>query len=242
MAKVVILLSIGRNPASGRPRIARAEARAIEMALAGFNKNDVVGLHAASETSPILREYLGLGLLSIIHVQTRAGEDPFPALIERLREIGPDLVLCGQAAEAGLASGMVAYACADALQSPVIANVLSLTREGSDFLVVQGMGKGRHREMRGPSPVVLAVDAVQSSRRVPAMANLRAGRIEVFPIVPGTIAGATPSLDLRPARVRPKKSVGGGGATTRGGAVEHLDPDSAAERILNYLCNNKIIQ
>jgi len=36
--------------------------------------------------------------------------------------------------------------------------------------------------------------------------------------------------------------MGSGGATTRGGAVEHLDPDSAAERILDYLCNIKIIQ
>jgi len=242
MAKAVVLLSVGRNPVSGRARMARAETRAIEMAVASFGREDVFGLHASPEISPVLREYLGLGLACIEHVQTRPGEDALPSLMERLRQIGPDLVFCGQAAETGRASGIVAYACADALQSPVIANVLSVTREGNDFLVVQGMGKGRRRQLRGPSPVVLAVDAVQDGAPIPSMANIRAGRIDVTHAAGNVAPTTSPALDVRPARVRPKKSFRGTSSTTRGSGVEHLDPESAAERILDYLRINNIIQ
>ncbi|MCA0340794.1 MAG: hypothetical protein LCH99_13820 [Proteobacteria bacterium] len=221
--------------------MARSDARAIELALASFGEEHVMGLHAACTVSPVLRDYTGLGLRSVLCMNIRPGVDPADALIERLGAIRPDVVLCGQSAETGRGTGMMAYACAEALGYPVIANVRTITQDGGELVVTQDMGKGRYRELRGPCPVVLALEASQPPRRLPAMTYIRTGRIDIETHMSATEKDAAVA-DIRPARVRPRKSSQGAVSVIREPVIADLDPDRAAARILQYLRTNNIIQ
>lgn len=242
MTSAVVLLSIGRNPSSGRDRVAQADAMAIQLALTTFGKENVLGLHAAPEISAVLQQYLGLGLRSISCINIAGDCDPIAAIIERLNEMRPDVVLCGQFAETGRATGMTAYACARALQYPIVSGVRSVKRTNDGLIVVQDLGKGTYRELNGRTPAVLAVSGSEYVARIPAMANIRGGSLDFLERQAIAANASRSGLDIRPARNRPRRSNANSGSTTKGSAPEHLDPDRAANRILQYLRANNIIK
>ncbi len=89
---IVALVSIGAHPASGRPRRAEQDARAVELGLRLSGPRLQV-LHAGDPHAEALRGYLGMGLERLSVLEQPAGADALPALAEHLRDSRAQLVL-----------------------------------------------------------------------------------------------------------------------------------------------------
>lgn len=111
---IVALVSIGAHPASGRPRRAEQDARAVELGLRLSGPRLQV-LHAGDPHAEALRGYLGMGLERLSVLEQPAGADALPALAEHLRDSRAQLVLTGSQAETGEGSGMLPFLLAERL-------------------------------------------------------------------------------------------------------------------------------
>jgi electron transfer flavoprotein beta subunit len=235
MAEIVVLVSIGRHPESGRPRRADLDARALELALqcahddgdarhaANGRAPSVSALHAGDPGEAALRDYLGMGLQRLT-VLTGIGADAEAALSEYLRSKRPEVVLCGAAAETGESSGMLPYRVAEALGTSIVAHAvsISLNPDARTARVVQALPRGARRALRVPLPVVLTVGSAAHPARMSAYARARRGSIEVVRL------DAVPQAEQqvcekarwieRAARARPRR-------------LRALDTASAAERL-----------
>jgi electron transfer flavoprotein beta subunit len=237
MADVAVLLSIGQHPASGRPRRADLDARALELALVECTGARLHAIHAAASTDldasfdAALRDYLGMGpgRMTVL----AGGADVESALLAHLRSLRPDLILCGAAAERGEGSGMLPYRLAEALGLPLVASVVSVALRGDTARVVQALPRGARRALRVSLPALLTVDRAAPPARMAAFGPARRAIVDVKVIDPAAIdpAGADgqagPVLqrqsDLpegcieRPARARPRRlrTMGAGGASDR---------------------------
>src|SRR5689334_1636297 len=111
--RATVLVSIGRHPASGRPRRADRDARAVELALAARLSPRL--LHAGAADAAPLQDYLGMGATEIAVLPLPPKADAVPALAAALAADAPALVLAGAAAEVGEGSGMLPYLLAERL-------------------------------------------------------------------------------------------------------------------------------
>lgn len=243
-APIIVLLSLGRHPASGRARRAERDARALTMALgSGLS---VIGVHAGAPHEA-LRDYRGMGLKRLVTLDVPDGGDPVSALAAFISSVPaqPRLVLAGSIAEAGAASGMVPYLVADALGVPLAPGVASLcpTQDGFDF--VQALPRGGRRSLHAANGVVATVD----------LQGPRPRQVARGPALRGTIQRAsmaatqtTPLLlpevsQAHPARARPKRIGPTAAQATDGERRLLIDPTprEAAQEILKFLESERLL-
>lgn len=238
--KVVVLLSAGIHPVSGRARMAPGDARALEMALR-LNPRPIA-LHVGCASSASLRDYLGMGLETIEVLGPWAdGDDIVPMLRERLAELKPDLVLTGMVADAGEASGMVPYLLAHDLGVRHVSSIASIEAiEAGEAILVQAYRGAPRRRLAVAFPAILSSSELAPAPRAPAFARSRRGTLQT---AVGTVVKDHEALTWArtPARRRPKK-ITAGQASGDGAPLVGLTPEEAARRILDFLRDKNIIQ
>jgi electron transfer flavoprotein beta subunit len=250
---VAVLVSLGRHPASGRMRPARADARALELALRLSDARLHV-IHAGNPAEPALRDYLGMGVADLTVLDLPEGADPLPALADRLKSLRPALVLTGQRAEIGEDSGLLPYLLAEALGAALVPAVVALTVDGDEAALQQALPRGRRRDLRAALPLVATVSPSAPAPRLPAFGPARRGRIETLPVMAPADA-ARGEWKEKPARRRPKrlKVMGKGSAADRVKAVTEMQggkgrlltditPEAAAEAVWAYLVEEGIVR
>ncbi len=238
--KVVVLLSAGIHPVSGKARMAPGDARALEMALRLGAQP--IALHVGDASNISLRDYLGMGLNTIEVLDACADRDDIvPMLRERLAELKPDLVLTGMAADAGEASGMVPYLLAHGLGMTHISSIASIDAiEAGEAIVVQAYRGATRRRLAVSLPVVISASELAPAPRARAFARSRRGTLHVTAGI--SVMDHEAATWMRaPARRRPKKiAVGQAGGDSA--PLAGLTPDEAAHRILDFLRDKNIIQ
>lgn len=242
---IVVLLSAGRHPVSGRLRRATCDARALSAALA--TGLPVVGLHAG-EPGDFLRDYLGMGPIRAISLDIPDHGDPIPALVACLSRLAPRLVMAGARAETGEGSGLVPYLVAHALHLPVVPAIISLEVRGERADILQALPGARRRRLSAVGPLVATVDEHGPPLRQIAHARARRAIIERAQPLPSELPSVTgqslmpPSTD-RPARPRPRR-IGPAMAADAGGGRRLLaGPEAtlAASEILRFLEANMLL-
>lgn len=251
--EIVVLVSIGCHPVSGRPRRADLDARALELALRAVPAERVTVLHAGDPTAAPLRDYLGMGPPRLACIELASGTDPFPALAAWLDAVHPRLILAGTAAEAGEGSGMAPYWLAHRLRLRLVPAIVGLALADGEAELVQAVRGGRRRRLISPLPLLATVGERSPTPRLPTFGRARRGVLDAVP-------GEGPPDDrsswlARPARARPTRAMptvpgraadrlrivqgvaaqAGSPANTATGPLVDLDPNAAAESVLRYL-------
>lgn len=244
----VILLSAGRHPVSGAAVLPRVEAQAIRLA-AGLGQ--AIGLHAGPDAAAVA-EALGLGLSRIEHLPLPESADPGPALAARLAVLSPALILAGRRGQGGDETGMVPYAVAEALNRPLIPDLVALAAGpgAGELSLDQSLGRGARRRVFLTGPALATVHPDAPAPPPYAYGQARRGRIETVAGVVPPVTLAAAALAERPYRRRPKIVSGapsGGTAAERlkaatgdlgaggGRLLEWPEPDLAAREILAHL-------
>ncbi len=205
---ITVLVSSGVHPASGRPRRAQQDARALEMALTLGGR--LRTLHAGCADDPALSEYLGMGIGQLEVLPVAAGENPLPSLQQELRHQLPDIILTGCAAEQGEGSGQLSYLLAAVLGLPLINNVAAIIgiADGRAELL-QALPRGQRRVLKVRLPFIATVDLAAAPPRQSAFSAARRGTIVSLsqPDVQDSINAAVPGevWQVNPARPRPKR-------------------------------------
>ncbi|MCR6503012.1 hypothetical protein MUO32_28715 [Shinella sp. CPCC 101442] len=238
--KVVVLLSVGMHPVSGRTRMAPGDARALEMALR--LSPHPIALHVGDASNTGLRDYLGMGLdaIEVLGIWTDGG-DIVPTLCERLAELKPDLVLSGMAADAGEASGMVPYLLAHGLGFRHVSSIASIeVIEPNEAIVIQAYRGATRRRLAVQLPAVISASELAPAPRARAFARSRRGTLQVTAGIVAKDHEAS-TWARAPARRRPKK-ISAGQTASDSALLVGLTPDEAAHRILDFLRDKNIIQ
>jgi len=253
------LVSVGRHPITGRARRAEYDARAVELALSSTDAAQVSLIHAgedASESLGALRSYIGMGLASLDLLRQPPGADVVPALEARLRELAPQVVLCGARSETGEASGMLPFLLAERLGWPVVSGLAAIESIDADSMtVLQALPRGQRRRLKVRLPAIATVDAAAKSARQSALGPARRGAIRLIEeaVVEDTAAA---TWSVAPARKRPKrlkiikaasardrfkaaaaKAEGGGGQVISG-----VPADAAAQVVLKLLREEGVLR
>lgn len=240
-APVVVLLSVGRNPVSGRPRAAERDARAVAVALA--TGREVIGLHAGQEDDA-LRNYFGMGLSHLVTAEVGPGGDPISILSAFLSTSGEvGAILAGSRSEAGEGSGLVPYAVAASLGIPVLPAITAVEIGPNRTRAIQALPGGHRRFVDAPGLAMGIIDLQGPPIRQVARGPATRARIETVPSRPVTSAlRLSPSvLADRPARPRPKRIGPGQAAATAGQRLLIRPPAREATlEILRFLEGERI--
>lgn len=253
--EIIVLVSIGRHPVSGRERRAVNDARALAVARSLTDRSHIKVVHAGDPDSPVLAEYLGIGADCIEVLPVPAGCDVMPGLAHEIETRKPDLVLTASQAERGRASGLLPYALAKraGLELAPGASSIDTTHDG-EFRIQQALPGGQRRALAATPPLLATVDATATA--VPPFVYARSRRGEIRTLEPPDEMPALDELDIRPARRRPKRiNVGGGnqsaaerlraaaGTQSAGGQqIEAADPEKAADAIIDFLRDKKVLR
>ena len=253
MAKVAVLLSVGRHPASGRARRAPLDARALELALR-LPDAEIHAIHTGDPAEAALRDYLGMGLERLTVLAASPGSDPVPALIAYLGALAPDMVIAGSRAEGGEDSGMLPYLIGQGLGHAIVADVAGISIVDGWAALTQALPHGRRRLMETRLPTVAIVNAAAPEPRQSAFARARRGIVESITIE-APADGILESCEIRPWRPRPKpmRVPTGGSALdrlkamteTKSGAGKLLiqpTAEAAARAIYDYLMEKRLIR
>lgn len=250
--KVAALVSVGRHPASGRPRRAPLDARALEMGLA-LNATPLQVVHAGDPAAPALREYLGMGLPSMTVIQQAADDDAMQALSQWARREQPQLILTGCRADGAEDSGMLPFLLAQELGYAVVIDAVQVKERGGELDIVQALPRGQRRRIQVKLPCVVAVGAAAPSPRQSAYGAAQRGTIQVEIPEQAAPDSEAAQWQVQPARKRPKRlklvkattaaerfmaatAVQGGGKTISG-----MAPAEAAREIFDYLKQEDLI-
>ena len=230
--RIAVLVSAGRHPASGRPRRAECDARAVELALRIAPAERIDLLHAGSD-DPALRDYLGMGVGRLVVLAPPPDSDPVPALSGWLKRRGIDLVLAGTHGEGAPGMGLLPYRLAHSLGMPIVANAASLRLEGNRAEVMRARPEGLQR-LALPFPAMITVGAAGPAPRQSAFGRARRGIVDVPAVPPEDVAPYTLEGELRPARPRPLANPAN---VSRSGRSVHLpaSPQEAADTIRAFV-------
>jgi electron transfer flavoprotein beta subunit len=229
---IVVLLSAGRHPVSGRARRASIDASALELALQ--LSPQCRGLHVGRPDDPALLAYLGMGLSEITVVPVAPGADFAPPILAAVQDWKPDLILTGTAAETGQSSGMLPYALAKALGWPIVSSIASAQPEFAGLRISRLLSPNQRRELSVRFPLIATVGPAGPVPRMSAFAQTRKGVITVrADDAPVDEVAATWSPV--PARFRPKRMRGGPVVIQTRSALQGLSPDEAARKIKEFL-------
>jgi len=237
-APVIVLLSLGRHPVSGRARRAGRDAKALSLALG--SGLPVIGLHAGPPVDA-LRDYLGMGLKQLVALDISEGDDPVPALAAFIgaQTPKPRLILAGSTAETGAASGLVPYLVAEQLGLALAPGIASLSVEQHRLDFVQALPRGGRRRLSSVGPVLATVDLQGPRARQVARGPALRGVIQTLSVPAAeAVAQLLPvPIAERTARMRPKR-IGPAAAQAIGGESRLLvdaTPRDAAREILKFL-------
>jgi electron transfer flavoprotein beta subunit len=256
MTGVVVLLSSGRHPASGRARGADLDARALTLALGLADRHPIQGVHAGNEADPALKEYLGLGIPEITVLAQAPGVDVLPVIIEHIRSVKPTLILTGRTAEHGECSGTLPYAVAQALELPLISGISRIVWTDSGVEALLALPRGRRRRVCVTGAAVGTVDITAPAPAQWTFRHAQRGRL-INRLAPSGPPDPLP-VRVQPARARPTRItapgtgdpqerlralLGNGGQNSgSGGEVRSdLSPDEAAEAIWSYLVRERVV-
>lgn len=217
--RVLVLVSVGCHPVSGRTCRASLDAQALELAL-GIPGAQVDVVHVGDPTEPALREYLGMGPAQLTVLgSAEPATDALSQLVPYICQHAPDLVLCGERAEWGEASGMVPYLLAEQLGCPLLPHIVALEaqagEEATDALkLTQALPRGQRRQLAVAAPAVVTVSSAAPAARQSAFVRARDGEIhcpavtrEITDIARSEADGLArepASWPQRPAKKRPK--------------------------------------
>jgi electron transfer flavoprotein beta subunit len=232
-ARVIVLASIGRNPVSGRARRAAADASAVALALRIASKEGVEVVHAGDPAAPALRDYLGMGLLRLTVLPVSGNANPGPALLAHLRHRRPALILTGERAEAGEASGFLPYWLAGELAATLLPEVVDLRMEAEGWSAILAAPGGRRRRVCVAGSLVATMG--RGAAPPPLAAYGQARRGEIICEQTGSLAPAVESRAIKPARPRPKRLVATVAAQTGRGPQVGIAPEEAARMIADFL-------
>ncbi len=221
--EMVVLVSVGRHPITGRARRSDQDARGLELAL-GLEQqlpgSWISLLHAgprseASESA--LRGYLGMaagagmasgadqGLQSLMLLEQPEGADAISALAEHLAEAMPQLVITGTRAERGEGSGLLPYALAERLGWPLVNGLAAVEKvENGMATLLQALPRGQRRRLQVRLPAIISVDAAAPAARQSAFGPARRGKLEATPVAAELDQELT-EWQMTPARKRPKR-------------------------------------
>lgn len=238
--KALVLLSQGRHPVSGIPRLPPSEAQAVRLG-SGLDPA-VEGVHAGP-CADAVREALGRGLRRLTHIRLAAEADPLAALAAAVRQAQPDVVLAGPRGEGGADTGLVPYALAAALAWPVIADATALEAGAAarSLCVMQALPGGARRRVVVRLPVVVTVHAAAPAPLPFAYGKARTGGFTTATDIAAAAAAepdrAGGAIAERPYRRRPKILAQAAGQPTATAAqiMIHPDPGDAARAILAFL-------
>ncbi|QQK63062.1 electron transfer flavoprotein subunit beta [Cobetia sp. cqz5-12] len=230
--EVVSLVSLGQHPVSGRLRRAEQDARALELCLA-LERQSAPGAvslsawHASgsdfipgSEQDQALRGYLGMGLealtlvtpntLETIDSQAAAIDQPvidvWPLLVARLKQVAPQLVVCGGQSETGEGSGLLPHLLAESLGWPLVEGIVAIEScDGEQLTALQALPRGQRRRLRVTLPALVSVDSAAPAARQSAFGQARRG--ELAAVASGELAHdvLAEAFSVAPARKRPKR-------------------------------------
>ncbi len=215
MADLAVLLSVGRHPASGRPRRAPTDAQALELALR-LRGAACRAIHAGDPATPALRDYLGMGLDALTVLATGPQDDPVGPLAAHLAGLRLDMVLTGSRGEGGEDSGLVPYAVARALGWRMVPDVAAIEPGEGGATLLQARPRGQRRAVSVPYPFVAAVHPAAPPARPVAFGPARRGRIETVatPSEPDPFLAACEATPWRP-RPKAMRAPRGGSALDR---------------------------
>jgi electron transfer flavoprotein beta subunit len=251
----IALVSIGAHPASGRPRRAEQDARAVELGLR-LSGDRLQLLHAGDPKEDALRAYLGMGLGDITVLEQAPDSDALPALAAYLGNAGAQLVLTGSQAETGEGSGMLPYLLAERLGWPLVVGLAEVEKvENGVAQVLQALPRGQRRRLQVRLPFIASVDNAAPVARQSAFGPARRGQVqgrETNLVADSLLAEA----QLQPARPRPKrlkmikaktgaermkaataKASGGGGQV-----LKDASPQAGAEAIFKLLLDEGVLR
>jgi electron transfer flavoprotein beta subunit len=248
---VAVLVSAGRHPVSGTPRSCRGDA--VAMALGRKLAGDAARIvHAGEPNGLALKDYLayGAGHIEVLNVSQR--DDALLAIAQHVKSA--DLILTGTRVEQGEGSGLLPYLLANALNRPVIADVLDVQIEKGEVRVRQFLPKGKRRLIAAPLPLVLAVHPLAPAELTYAHARQIAGRIETITTMLSAAGAKTTAWTIEPAarRANPLKApenrdgharmVSYVESQAKGGAVAFEgSPVDKAQILLSYLRENRLV-
>lgn len=245
---VIVLVSVGRHPVSGRERRAEDDARALALARSLTDRSHITVLHAGDPDAPALTEYLGVGADRIEVLPVPAECDVIPGLAATIANREPDIVLTGGQAERGESSGMLPYAVAKRADLALAAGITHIETSGDNELrLQQALPGGQRRALAAPRPLLATVDP--AAVRIPAFVYARTRRGEIVTLEAPEEMPGLEQPEPQPARRRPKRISTGGsnqsaaarlkaaaGAQSAGGQqIETDEPDEAAGAILEFL-------
>ena len=188
---------------------------------------------------------MGLDRLEVL--ETVPGADPVPALIARLRELSPAIILAGSSAEGGEDSGMVPYLIAQALNRTLVSDIVGIDLTTPEAALTQALPRGQRRLVTASPPLVATLHSSAHAARQSAFARARRGTIDSKPatVHPDEFLA---ECTVRPWRARPKlmRVQRGGSAldrmkaatetkTGQGRLMVQPTPDEAAAAIYDCL-------
>ncbi len=252
---IIALVSIGAHPASGRPRRAEQDARAVELGM-GLCGDRLQLLHAGNPQEDCLRAYLGMGLGEMTVLEQPPNADALPVLADYLRHAGAQLVLTGSQAETGEGSGMLPFVLAEQLGWPLVVGLADVEKiENGLAQVLQALPRGQRRRLKVRLPFIASVDNAAPTARQSAFGPARRGQLlgcEVAIVDDSLLAEA----QLQPARPRPKrlkvikaktgaermkaataKAAGGGGQV-----LKDVSAQAGAEAIFKLLLEEAVLR
>lgn len=204
--QIMVLVSVGIHPVSGRPCRATLDAQALELALQQQGAMLEV-VHAGSRADPVLRDYLGMGIGQITVLNLPETAERISMLAQYVNQAEPDLVLCGEQAESGEASGLLPYQLADLLGWALVPHIAGLSSLGEGQLeLLQALPHGQRRKLLVRQPVVVTINGAAPAARQSAFAKARDGVIRaVEPSLAQVEDDEPKQWHLQPEKHRPKR-------------------------------------
>jgi electron transfer flavoprotein beta subunit len=188
-------------------------------------------------------------------LETAPGADPVPALIARLRELSPAIILAGSTAEGGEDSGMVPYLIAQALNRTLVPDIVGIDLTDTEAALTQALPRGQRRLVTTIPPLVATLHGSAHAARQSAFARARRGTIEARPATTVQPDEFLTECTVRPWRARPKlmRVQRGGSAldrmkaatetkTGQGQLMVQPTPEEAAAAIYDCLVQQGMIR
>jgi electron transfer flavoprotein alpha/beta subunit len=227
MMRILVAVSLPRQPSTGNVFRAPFDASALELALQTANAR-VRAVHVGpAGIREDLRVYAGMGACEFVLAAADEGADVAAILAAQAEDFGADLLLAGKRAATGLASGTVPYQAAKRLGWPIVHSVRALRTADCDILVDQALAASRVRSWRAQGALVATVGASGPRPRANAYARAREAKVEMYQ---ADCAERSRAVDLRPARNRPRQIARPSGAPPVERLRALLSPKADGER------------
>jgi electron transfer flavoprotein beta subunit len=223
------------------------------------------------QSESVLRRCLALGADETLLLWDEAfrGSDTLATariLTAAIRQVGADVVLCGTRASDG-DTGHVGAQLAELLDLPAVTGVVQLEVRDGEALVHRRLERGRREVLRCPLPALFAVQEGINRPRYPKLRALLSSReaeiprrgladlglhadevgeagscaqvVNLSPPKPITKGLFIPDSSLSPEERW--QQIISGGMEERHGDVIQGSPDTVAERLLQFLTQNKFV-